>query len=176
MLMPPLLQLEPHWSCWRKSLQPPLIKTETVSHTAKLLSNDLNFDLGRFKKSGLFFSVLTFYWFLVNFTSCSNPIHLPLLLYLPSILATPPTKHRKKNSLWKLQCVTVSHSIPICPHFLLTNVPCNDSLVCNEASGFSYSINSGILQGLLPCHGDPAALYLQVQPLHAWQLMRQMLG
>ena len=95
MLMPPLLQLEPHWSCWRKSLQPPLIKTETVSHTAKLLSNDLNFDLGRFKKSGLFFSVLTFYWFFMNFTSCTPIPFISLSSYPVSALATPPTTEKK---------------------------------------------------------------------------------
>ena len=58
----------------------------------------------------------------------------------------------------KLQCVTVCHTIyafvhkiyPSVHRFLLANVHCNETLACFKDTGFSYSIYSGSLQGLLP--------------------------
>jgi hypothetical protein len=76
------------------------------------------------------FLYITFYWFFMNFTPCT-PLPLPSF---PSPRACPsplqlshPTE--TKISLWKLWCVSVSHSVSFVHTSLLTNVRCNDSLV-----------------------------------------------
>lgn len=54
----------------------------------------------------------------------------------------------KPTVSWKLQGVTVSHSIPFDHIFILTNVYCNESLAWFKDSGFCYTINSGSSLGL----------------------------
>jgi hypothetical protein len=78
-----------------------------------------------------------------------SPTHLPFPLYLPSTLVTFPLNKEKKNIVEAVVRHSVSHSILFYPHFFLSNVHCNDTLVWYEASGFCYSINTRTLLGLL---------------------------
>ena len=72
----------------------------------------------------------------------------------------------------ELYCVTVCPTVYPFVHTLLANVHTSDSLVWYEASGFCYSINTRTPFGypvVALCHGDPAALALQDQPLQTLQ-------
>ena len=102
----------------------------------------------------LFFFV-TFYWFFVNFILCTPiPLISSFPSYLPSSLATSPSKKEKKILLWKLQCVMVCPTVvPFCPHFPACR--CSLQLVnglvrlIGKASGFCYSISTVSSLGLL---------------------------
>lgn len=66
-----------------------------------------------------------------------NPTHLSLPTYPPSILATqPPTGKNLVVEADVYQCVPQYFLLST----LLANVPCNELLVCHEASGFCYWI------------------------------------
>ena len=68
----------------------------------------------------------------------SNPTHLPLILYLPSTLAT---SSEKKTNKWG--CVIMCHTVyPFAQTGFLANVHCNESLVWLEASIFCCTINT----------------------------------
>jgi hypothetical protein len=101
----------------------------------------------------------------VNFTSCT-----PIPLISPSlrIYPHPCNPPKEKNLLVEaVVCHSVSHSHPFVHTSLLENVHCNGSLVCFEASGFCYTINTGSSPGLssesvfCQCHRYPAPLDLQ---------------
>jgi hypothetical protein len=89
-----------------------------------------------------------------------NPTHFSLPSFLPSILATSPTRDKEKQYM----CTTVYPSIYTS---LLANVHCNESLVKFKASDFCYFIITRSLIGtplrcpvVAPCIGDPVVLDL----------------
>jgi hypothetical protein len=79
--------------------------------------------------------------------------HLPIPLYLPSVLATSPSKRKKES-----HCRSYSVSqYTLCPLFFASTCLSQWSLVWSEASGFCYTISTGSSPGLfwdillLPC-------------------------
>jgi len=82
-----------------------------------------------------------------------NPTHLHICP--PPLHPFPPTPPKANKVKTKLQCVTgCPIEYPLAQTALLINVHCSESLVCFEASGFCYSINTEFSSGLM-YHGDP---------------------
>ena len=113
-----------------------------------------------------------------------SPAHFSAPLISTIHLQSPlkQTKHRKRS-----QCGSCSMSV--CPIIYpsahissLANIHCNQSLVCFEILVFCDTINIGSLVGLLPvigllpCHGDSAALDKQYWLFHASQSCRDYLS
>jgi hypothetical protein len=87
----------------------------------------------------------------------SNPIHLPILSYLPSTLVTSPIREKKYG------CGSCCVSQSVSQYTLLSTL--NDWLVWYEASGFCYAINTGISWGLL---SDILLLPCVMEVLQLW--------
>lgn len=86
----------------------------------------------------------------------SIPLSLPIQLPLQ-----PPHQDKAKLNLkdkkieekkiwsWKFQCATKGHMVYHLVHItLLTNIGCNESLVCFKASGFCYTVDTGLSMGV----------------------------
>jgi hypothetical protein len=110
--------------------------------------------------------ILTFYWFFLNFTTCT-----PFPLISPSLHICPcnlPDKRKIKIRI-KLNNNKKSHCrncIPFCPKEL-ANVYVNESSIWRPlASAILSVLDTHLLSRysvVVLCHGDPAALSLQDQ-------------
>jgi hypothetical protein len=66
----------------------------------------------------------------MNFTSSTLiPLIFPSARAHPPLLQPPPSIGEKNLIVEAAVCHSASHSIPFCPHFLLANVHCIESLV-----------------------------------------------
>ena len=95
-----------------------------------------------------------------------NLIHLPILPYLPCVLATCPQK-KTKHLTMKLWCVTLCHTVyTLLPKQLLLKTNTSVShWSCSRrplTSPLRYPV-------VVLCHGDLEALALEDQPLHTLQ-------